>query len=211
VKLPTQFDFFRQVSLYIPNDRSLIPKTDNNPLYAKALEKWITYFLNLTGGKALVLFTNSYLMKTIGSRLRDNPEINGLDILVQGEGESRKNLLEKFKNDINSVLLGLDSFWLGVDAPGETLSNLIITRLPFVVPDHPLVQARLELIESRGGNSFADYSLPEAILKFRQGVGRLIRNKTDEGIIAVLDNRIISKPYGRHFLNSIDECPVTVL
>ncbi|MCE1164354.1 MAG: DEAD/DEAH box helicase [Bacteroidetes bacterium] len=211
VKLPTQFDYYRQVKLYIPNDRDLTPKTDNSPQYINALEHWIKYFLKETGGKALVLFTNSYLMKTIGGRIRNSEEAEGFEILIQGEGDSRRNLLDRFKSDINSVLLGLDSFWLGVDAPGETLSNLIITRLPFVVPDHPLIQARLELIDSKGGNSFAEYSLPEAILKFRQGTGRLIRNKTDEGIIVVLDNRILTKPYGKHFLDSIDECPRIIL
>jgi ATP-dependent DNA helicase DinG len=95
--------------------------------------------------------------------------------------------------------------------PGESLSNLIITRLPFLVPDHPLIKAKLEYIDLHGGNSFMDYSLPEAILKFRQGIGRLIRHKTDEGIIAVLDPRILTKSYGRHFLSSIDECPVEIL
>ncbi len=211
VKLPTQFDYYRQVKVYIPNDRGLTPKTDNNPMYINSLENWILHFIKMSGGKALVLFTNSYIMRTIGSRLRNDKELGDIEILVQGEGDSRSNLLQRFKSDVNSVLLGLDSFWLGVDAPGETLSNLVITRLPFVVPDHPLIQARLELIDSRGGNSFAEYSLPEAILKFRQGTGRLIRNRSDEGIIVVLDNRILTKPYGKHFLNSIYECPVIIL
>jgi ATP-dependent DNA helicase DinG len=211
VNLPTQFDYYRQVKIYIPNDRNLIPKKENDTVYTEALRGWIEHFVRQTGGKALVLFTNSYLMKNIASIIRLNPEFNDIEILVQGEGTSRKNLLEQFRENIDSVLFGLDSFWLGVDAPGETLSNLIITRLPFVVPDHPLIQARLELIDSKGGNSFMDYSLPEAILKFRQGAGRLIRNKTDEGIIVILDNRILTKTYGKYFLNSIDECPVILL
>jgi len=109
------------------------------------------------------------------------------------------------------VLFGLDSFWMGVDVPGESLSNLIITRLPFQVPSHPVVQAKMEFIEKHGGNSFFEYSLPEAILKFRQGIGRLIRHKTDKGIIAILDNRIITKTYGKYFLNSIDECEVEIV
>ena len=132
-------------------------------------------------------------------------------MLTQGEVMSRKNMLDFFKKDVNSVLLGLESFWFGVDVPGEALSNLIITRLPFRVPDHPLIQARLEMIDAKGGNSFMDYSLPEAILKFRQGVGRLIRNSDDKGIIVILDNRIISKPYGKYFLNSIDECEIEIV
>jgi ATP-dependent DNA helicase DinG len=100
---------------------------------------------------------------------------------------------------------------MGVDVPGDALSNLIITRLPFQVPSHPVVQAKMEFIEQTGGNSFFEYSLPEAILKFRQGIGRLIRHKTDKGIIAILDNRIITKTYGKYFLNSIDECEVEIV
>ncbi|MBK8984178.1 MAG: hypothetical protein IPM38_18135 [Ignavibacteria bacterium] len=120
-------------------------------------------------------------------------------------------LLDKFKSDINSVLFGLDSFWMGVDVPGEALSNLIITRLPFQVPDHPVVQAKMEYIEKRGGNSFNEYSLPEAILKFRQGIGRLIRHRNDQGIIAILDSRIITKSYGKYFINSLDECEIEIV
>jgi ATP-dependent DNA helicase DinG len=150
-------------------------------------------------------------MKNIAAELKEQLIADDIELLIQGEGMSRKNLLNKFKKNISSVLFGLDSFWLGVDVPGEALSNLVITRLPFQVPDHPLIQARLEYIDSHGGNSFMDYSLPEAILKFRQGFGRLIRHRNDRGIIALLDPRIITKPYGKYFFNSIEEIPVEIL
>ncbi len=211
IKLPTQFDYYRQVKIYIPNDPILIPQKETSRIYGDKLAEWISYFLKLTGGKALVLFTNSYLMRETGRLLRKMHSGDGIEILIQGENSSRTNLLRNFQSDVNSVLLGLDSFWLGVDVPGESLSNLIITRLPFYVPDHPLIQARMEFIEQNGGNSFMNYQLPEAILKFRQGIGRLIRHKSDSGIIVILDNRIIAKQYGKHFLSSIEECPVEIL
>ena len=116
---------------------------------------------------------------------------------------SRSQLLREFKSDIRSVLFGTDSFWTGVDVPGESLSNVIITKLPFSVPSHPLTQARSERIKLQGGNAFFDYSLPEAVLKFRQGTGRLIRANSDSGIIVLLDSRVATKRYGRTFINSL--------
>ena len=169
------------------------------------------HFIKITNGKALVLFTNSLLMKSVGNELKSLINDNDIELFIQGPGLSRSILLKHFKNDINSVLFGLDSFWMGIDVPGEALSNLIITRLPFLVPSHPVVQAKMEFIEKHGGNSFYEYSLPEAILKFRQGVGRLIRHRSDKGIIAILDNRVITKSYGKYFLNSIDECEIEIL
>jgi ATP-dependent DNA helicase DinG len=134
----------------------------------------------------------------------------GLECYVQGTGTPRSAMLEKFKENVDSVLFGTDSFWQGVDVPGEALSNVIITRLPFAVPDHPLTQARLEFIEERGGNAFMDYSVPEAILKLRQGVGRLIRNGDDKGMVVILDNRVLSKRYGKIFLDAMPDAPVEI-
>jgi ATP-dependent DNA helicase DinG len=205
--LGSPFDFQKQMKMFVvkkmPDPR--------DAKYEEALEHWVAHFVEKTDGRAFVLFTSYRGMQQAAERMSQFFSEKKFTLLLQGSGAPRGKLLDQFKSMPRSVLFGTDSFWMGVDVPGEALSNVIITRLPFGVPDHPLIEAKLELIEERGGDPFTEYSLPEAVLKLRQGVGRLIRTKSDRGIIVILDNRIVTRPYGRAFLQALPKCPVEII
>lgn len=207
LQLGSPFNFQKQMKMFVIKK---MPDPRDVP-YQKELERWIAHFVEKTDGCAFVLFTSYRDMQQLAGAMQKFFVEKRLNLLVQGAGAPRSKLLEQFKSTPRSVLFGTDSFWGGVDVPGEALSNVIITRLPFAVPDHPLIEAKLELIEERGGDPFTEYSLPEAILKLRQGVGRLIRTKSDRGIIVILDNRIVTRPYGRAFMQALPKCPVEII
>lgn len=205
--IESPFDFKKQMKLYLLKRMPQPGDAD----YRERLLHWICHFLDLSDGRAFVLFTSYSQMTALADELDEHCRKRGWRLLVQGRGMPRHQMLAEFKKDTHSVLCGTDSFWTGVDVPGESLSNVIITRLPFAVPDHPLTASRLEHLEAQGLNAFTEYSVPEAILKLRQGVGRLIRTASDHGICAILDNRILTKPYGRAFLASLPECPTQIM
>jgi ATP-dependent DNA helicase DinG len=206
VQIGSPFNYKRQMTLHIVKG---IPEP-KDPGYDAALEKWIAHFVDESRARAFVLFTSYQTMRVAAEALESRFAARGWNLLVQGNGMPALRMVEAFRNDPSSVLFGVDSFWSGVDVPGEALSSVIITRLPFITPDHPLTEARLESIELEGGRPFEQYSLPEAILKLRQGVGRLIRTKCDKGTIVILDSRILNKPYGRAFLRALPECPIQI-
>jgi len=206
VRIGSPFDYEKQMTIHLVR-RMPLPGEQG---YEEALSRWIRHYIRKSGGRAFVLFTSYSLLQRVADEMRDFFDDERLPLLVQGKGMSRNQLIERFKNEETSVLFGTDSFWTGVDVPGRALTNVIITRLPFAVPDHPLTQARLEHIEESGGNAFMEYSVPEAILKLRQGVGRLIRNADDEGMVVLLDNRVSSKRYGKAFLDALPDAPVVI-
>ncbi len=204
--LGSPFDYANQAQLHVA---SSLPDP-NHKEYANKVSPLILEHLDQTDGGAFVLFTSFKLLREVSQWLEPFLAQRDMPMLVHGSGVQRSELLETFKRNPRSVLLGADSFWQGVDVIGDGLRNVIITRLPFVPPDQPLVEARTEQIRLKGGNPFSQYSLPEAVLKFKQGFGRLIRSKQDEGRVVVLDNRIVSKSYGRAFIDALPRVPVYV-
>jgi ATP-dependent DNA helicase DinG len=205
LQLGSPFDYPRQVTIHLP--RNLPDPSERSADYERMAIRAIPHYLEKTHGKAFVLFTSYRMLDAAARELTPWFAARNIALFAQSDGMPRSKMVEAFKSDVDSVIFGAESFWQGVDVPGEALSNVIIVRLPFSVPSHPLLEARLEDIRRRGGNPFVEYQVPEAVIKLKQGFGRLIRSRSDRGIVVILDPRVLTKPYGRTFLNSLPDCP----
>ncbi|MBF0454721.1 MAG: ATP-dependent DNA helicase [Magnetococcales bacterium] len=200
-QLPPPFNYSRQALLFVPND---LPEP-NHPAYPAAVAQEINNLLQLSRGRALCLFTSLRMMESVRAALQQQLPYT---LLVQGD-QTKGALLERFKADISSVLLGVASFWEGVDIPGESLSMVVVDRLPFASPGDPLVAARGQWIASQKLNPFNVMSVPRAIISLKQGLGRLLRRGSDRGVMVVLDGRIVSKWYGKRFFSGLPPIPLT--
>jgi len=196
------FDFQRQALLAIPANAPR-PNPGDIPGYARAIAPWLCRLLRMSRGHALVLFTSNRLMREMRALCRPVLQAYGIDCLAQGIDGSRTALAATLRRGEETVVLGSASFWEGVDVQGDALRCLVIAQLPFWPPDIPLQQARQESIAARGGSPFRELQLPQAILRFKQGFGRLIRSSADRGVAVVLDPRLVTADYGRAFLSSL--------
>lgn len=198
------FDYERNMRVYLATDIPL-PSPREARLAIDALTDWVRFCCLRCAGGTLVLFTSYGDMRQIASVLEADFQAAGRRFLMQGAELSRTDLTKAMRAEGNAILFGTDSFWTGIDVPGDSLAQVIITRLPFDIPSHPIAEARAEHIRAQGGNPFNELTLPDAVVKFRQGIGRLIRTTKDRGIITVLDARIVAKPYGALFLAALPQ------
>lgn len=205
--LGSPFDYARNLEVYVEGD---MPEPNDFARFVEACAERVIHYVQRTEGRAFVLFTSYEMLRRCAALIDGVLRAEGYELLVQGAGLPRSVMLQRFRERKRCVLLGTDSFWAGVDVPGRALENVIITRLPFASPGNPVVDARIDAIRERGGNPFFDYQIPEAILRLRQGVGRVLRTATDRGIVVLLDPRIVRKPYGKRFLQALPECPIFV-
>ncbi|MDZ4159302.1 MAG: helicase C-terminal domain-containing protein [Anaerolineaceae bacterium] len=197
--LGSPFDYENAALLYLVND---ISEPSDGANYQRAVEQTLIQLSKMTRGRLLALFTSYAQLKRTAQAITPALSTAGIQVYVQGEGASANMLLENFRAAAQAILLGTRAFWEGVDLPGEALSTLVIVKLPFDVPTDPIIAARAETFD----DPFTEFSLPEAILRFRQGFGRLIRTHSDRGVVAVLDRRLLTKSYGKAFLDSIPDC-----
>jgi ATP-dependent DNA helicase DinG len=208
IRLGSPFDYRRQAKLILV-DGMPDPTADREQFDARCVAL-IRRYVARSDGRAFVLFTSYEMMRRAASELTPWLAEQDLALYSQADGVPRHEMLQRFKSNPRSVLFGADSFWQGVDVPGDALQNVIITKLPFSVPDQPLLQARLEAIRKRGGNPFMEYQVPEAAIRLKQGFGRLIRSQQDRGIVVLLDPRVRTKRYGQILLDSLPQCEVLI-
>ncbi|MDA8228481.1 MAG: hypothetical protein M0T74_12450, partial [Desulfitobacterium hafniense] len=197
IQVESPFDYDNQMQFFVVKDLPIQAEES----CVQQIAEFIAEVTTIMGGRTLVLFTSNKLLNEIYQEL--NSKINDFQVLGQGIDGNRSVVLEQFLRNSNSVLLGANSFWEGIDIQGQALSCVILVKLPFWPPSMPLIEARSELLELQGINSFREFLLPEAVIRFKQGFGRLIRSRVDKGVVILLDSRVIIKSYGKVFLSSV--------